>query len=34
MEAIDQLYWWVLIIAGFGTFVYMMFSDAFDLFEG
>ena len=34
MEAIDQLYWWVLIIAGLGTFIYMMFSDAFDLFEG
>ena len=34
MEAIDQLYWWVLIIAGLGTFVYMMFSDAFEMFEG
>lgn len=34
MESLDQLYWWVLIIAGLGTFVYMLFSDAFDMFEG
>lgn len=34
MEAIDQLYWWVLIIAGIGTFIYMLFSDAFEMFDG
>ena len=34
MEAIDQVYWWVLIIAGFGTFIYMLFSDVFDMFDG
>lgn len=34
MEAIDQLYWWVLIIAGVGTFIYMIFSDVFDMFDG
>lgn len=34
MESLDQLYWWVLIIAGLGTFLYMLFSDAFNFFEG
>ena len=34
MTSIDQLYWWVLIIAGSGTFLYMMFSDVFDVFDG
>lgn len=34
MTSIDQLYWWVLIIAGIGTFLYMMFSDVFDVFDG
>ena len=34
MEVIDQLYWWVLIIAGIGTFIYMLFADAFDMFDG